>query len=112
MPTSNILHTTTDPDLLTRLRGDAGQFGTEPTSPSAIPSCPASRWWPTACQSWAAEVREFDGAVSWHGQRRRVVVLETGDERLLVTSLLSGSRISIEMRRGGEVLTEEDWPTQ
>lgn len=59
-----------------------------------------------------AEMREFDGVVSWHGQSRRAAVLETGDEPLLGTSLLSGSRISIDMRSGGEVLIEEDWPTQ
>ena len=58
------------------------------------------------------ELREFDGVVSWHGQRHRVAVLETGDEPLLGTSLLSGSRIYIDMRSGGEVLIEEDWPTQ
>ena len=55
---------------------------------------------------------EYDGLVSWHGQNRRVVVVETGDEPLLGTSLLSGSRISIDMRTGGEVLIEEDWPTR
>ena len=55
---------------------------------------------------------EYDGVVSWHGQSRRVVVVETGDEPLLGTSLLSGSRISIDMRGGGEVLIEEDWPTR
>lgn len=55
---------------------------------------------------------EYDGVVSWHGQRRRVIVVETGDEPLLGTSLLSGSRISIDMRGGGEVLIEEDWPTR
>ena len=58
------------------------------------------------------KIREFDGVVSWHGQSRRVAVLETGDEPLLGTSLLSGSRISIDMRDGGEVLIEEDWPTR
>ena len=55
---------------------------------------------------------EYDGVVSWHGQSRRVVVVETGDEPLLGTSLLSGSRISIYMRTGGAVLIEEDWPTR
>ena len=55
---------------------------------------------------------EYDGVVSWHGQSRRVIVVETGDEPLLGTSLLSGSRISIDMRGGGEVLIEEDWPTR
>ena len=54
---------------------------------------------------------EFDGVVSWHGQSRRVIVLETGGEPLLGTSLLSGSRISIDMKTGGEVVIEEDWPT-
>ena len=54
---------------------------------------------------------EFDGVVSWHGQSREVVVLETRGEPLLGTSLLSGSRISIDMRSGGEVQIEEDWPT-
>ena len=58
-----------------------------------------------------AEILEFTGVVSWHGQSRRVIVLETGGEPLLGTSLLSGSRISIDMRSGGEVLIEEDWPT-
>lgn len=58
-----------------------------------------------------AEMREFTGVVSWHGQSRQVIVLATGDEPLLGTSLLSGSRISIDMRGGGEVLIEEDWPT-
>ena len=50
---------------------------------------------------------EYDGLVSWHGQVRRVAVLETGCEPLLGTSLLLGSRISIDMRTGGEVLIEE-----
>ena len=67
--------------------------------------------WPVATGE-EAEMREFDGVVSWHGQSRRVAVLDTGDEPLLGTSLLSGSRISIDMRSGGEVLIEEDWPTQ
>ena len=57
------------------------------------------------------EAREFTGVVSWHGQSRRVIVLETGGEPLVGTSLLSGSRLSIDMRTGGEVLIEEDWPT-
>ena len=55
---------------------------------------------------------EYDGVVSWYGQRRRVVVVETGDEPLIGTSLLSGSRISIDMRTGGEVLIEENQPTR
>lgn len=55
---------------------------------------------------------EYDGVVSWHGQRRRVIVVETGDEPLLGTSLLSGSKIFIDMKGGGEVLIEEDWPTR
>ena len=55
---------------------------------------------------------EYDGVMSWHGQNRTVVVLETRGEPLLGTSLLSGSKISIDMRGGGEVLIEEDWPTQ
>ena len=59
-----------------------------------------------------APLAEYDGVVSWHGQSRRVVVVETGDEPLLGTSLLSGSKISIDMRTGGEVLIVEDWPTQ
>ena len=50
---------------------------------------------------------EYDGVVSWHGQRRRVAVVATGGEPLLGTSLLLGSRISIDMRTGGEVLIEE-----
>ena len=59
-----------------------------------------------------ATMDEYDGVVSWHGQSRRVTVLETGGEPLLGTSLLSGSKIFIDMRTGGEVLIEEDWPTQ
>ena len=58
-----------------------------------------------------ASLAEYDGVVSWHGQSRRVIVVETGDEPLLGTSLLSGSKVSIDMRTGGEVLIEEDWPT-
>ena len=54
-----------------------------------------------------APLAEYDGVVSWHGQIRRVAVVETGGEPLLGTSLLLGSRISIEMRTGGEVLIEE-----
>ena len=111
MHTSYILHATTDPNLLIRLKEtlDSSARADMAVRYSFMPGFEAVA---DSLSKLAAEVREFDGVVSWHGQRRRVVVMETGNERLLGTSLLSGSRISIEMRRGGEVLTEEDWPTQ
>ena len=59
------------------------------------------------------QMHDFAGVIFWHGQRREVAVLETQSESLLGASLLSGSRISIDFRRGGEVVVEEeDWPTQ
>ena len=66
---------------------------------------------------WTSAVGEetsfsaYDGVVIWHGQTRKVVILENNREPLLGTSLLSGSKIYIDMKSGGEVQIEEDWPT-
>ena len=56
-------------------------------------------------------IPEYAGTIYWHGQPRLITVLETEGEFLLGASLLSGSRLFIDFRRGGEVLIEEDWPT-
>jgi clan AA aspartic protease len=45
--------------------------------------------------------------VSWHGGLREVVVLEIAGEPLIGMSLLQGSRLKVDARRGGEVLIEE-----
>ena len=47
------------------------------------------------------------GVVSWHGSLREVVVLEIEGEPLIGMSLLLGSRLTVDARRGGEVLIEE-----
>ena len=56
-------------------------------------------------------IPEYAGTIYWHGQPRLIIVLETEGEFLLGASLLSGSKLFIDFRRGGEVLIEEDWPT-
>ena len=45
--------------------------------------------------------------VSWHGSLREVVVLEIAGEPLIGMSLLLGSRLTVDARRGGEVQIEE-----
>ena len=57
-----------------------------------------------------AEMHTYAATIFWHGQRRKVVVIETESESLLGTALLSGSKIYIDFHRGGKVVIEEDWP--
>ena len=68
----------------------------------------AQNW--TVATGEETPMNEYDGVVVWHGQSRPVVILQTISGSLLGTSLLSGSKIYVDMRRGGEVLIEEDWP--
>ena len=50
----------------------------------------------------------YDGAVSWHGQSRDVVVVETASESILGMALVIGSKLTVDARIGGEVLIEEN----
>lgn len=48
----------------------------------------------------------YGGVVSWHAQQREVEIVETAGEPLLGMALLLGSRVSMDVRMGGEVLIE------
>ena len=45
--------------------------------------------------------------VLWHGQPRRVEVLQSLDQFLLGTELLEGSRVTVDAWEGGDVIIEE-----
>ena len=49
----------------------------------------------------------YAGIVSWHRQRRNVIVLESSSESLLGMALLSGSRVTLDVRADGGVLIED-----
>ena len=52
-------------------------------------------------------VDAYGGIVSWHGRRRNVIVLESSSESLIGMSLLSGSRVTLDVRADGTVLIED-----
>ena len=52
-------------------------------------------------------VDAYAGIVSWHGRRRNVIVLESSSESLIGMSLLSGSRVTLDVRADGSVLIED-----
>ena len=52
-------------------------------------------------------VDAYSGVVPWHGRRRNVIALESSSEFLLGLSLLSGSRVTLDVRAGGSVLVED-----
>ena len=55
-------------------------------------------------------VSAYDGAVSWHGRHREVVVLDMGSEPLLGMGLLLECKLTVDARPGGFVLIEEEEP--
>ena len=58
----------------------------------------------------SGEVQMFDmygGLTLWHGQLRAVVVHRTSGRPLVGMSLLSGSRLIVDAREGGDVMIEE-----
>ena len=55
-------------------------------------------------------VSAHDGAVSWHGRHREVVVLDMGSEPLLGMGLLLECKLTVDARPGGFVLIEEEEP--
>ena len=52
----------------------------------------------------------YTAVVSWGGQHRDVVVLESISESLVGMSLLQGSRVTLDIRVGGVVLVERSSP--
>ena len=52
-------------------------------------------------------VDAYAAIVSWHGRRRDVIVLESSGESLLGMSLLSGSRVTLNVQASGSVLIED-----
>ena len=58
----------------------------------------------------SGEVQMFDmygGLILWHDQLRAVVVHRTNDRSLVGMSLLSGCRLVVDTREGGDVIIEE-----
>ncbi len=52
-------------------------------------------------------LRTYHGRVFWHEQLLDIVVTQTGDAPLVGIKLLSGSRITMDIFPGGDVLIEE-----
>lgn len=52
----------------------------------------------------------YTAVVSWEGQHRDVLVLESISESLAGMSLLQGSRVTLDVWVGGEVLVEQSSP--
>ena len=52
-------------------------------------------------------VDAYAGIVSWHGRRRNVIALESSSESLIGMSLLSGSRVTLDVWADGSVLIED-----
>ena len=58
----------------------------------------------------SGEVQMFDmygGLVIWHGQLRVAVIHRTNGNPLVGMALLSGSRLIVDAREGGDVIIEE-----
>lgn len=53
------------------------------------------------------EFNSYFATVSWHGRPRLVLALEANGVPLLGTSLLWGSRVTLEMQAGGVVTIDE-----
>lgn len=53
------------------------------------------------------ETRYHRGRVLWHGRERGVQVLSAGGGPLVGMALLRGSRLTVEVEPGGEVVVEE-----
>lgn len=53
------------------------------------------------------EFNSYFATVSWHGRPRLVLALEANGVPLLGTSLLWGSRVTLEMQEGGPVTIDE-----
>lgn len=51
-------------------------------------------------------LRKYEARVDWHGQRRDVLVLAADGGPLLGTALVHGSRLTIEMIDGGDVMIQ------
>ena len=51
--------------------------------------------------------RAYLATVTWHDRPREVEVIATDDEWLLGMDMLMGSRLTVDVRIGGEVLIEE-----
>ena len=49
----------------------------------------------------------YETRALWHGQSRRVEVLQSIDQSLLGTELLEGSRLMVDAWEGGDVIIEE-----
>jgi len=52
-------------------------------------------------------INAYTAIVSWDGRRRDVIVLESTSESLLGMSLLQGSRVTLDVLAGGDVLIEQ-----
>ena len=55
----------------------------------------------------SARLNIYRGSLFWHDRLREVVVTETDDVPLIGIRLLSGSRVTMDVYPGGEVLIEE-----
>ena len=52
-------------------------------------------------------LRTFRAAALWHGRKSNVYVFEADGQLLLGMSMLWGSRLTLEAKKGGEVTIEE-----
>lgn len=55
----------------------------------------------------SVQFNTYLATVSWHGRPRLVLALEANGVPLLGTSLLWGSRVTLEMQEGGPVIIDE-----
>lgn len=60
----------------------------------------------------SGERQAYQGTVLWHGRPQEVEVINSDGEFLLGMEMLMGSRLTVDVRIGGEVLIEESSPTQ
>ena len=61
----------------------------------------------TLATNLSRRVRSFGAQVRWHYELRSIRVLEASGTPLVGMRLLAGSRLTIQVRSGGEVLIEE-----
>ena len=55
----------------------------------------------------SARLNRYQGSLLWHGRLRNIAVTEVDDVPLIGIRLLSGSRVTMDVYPGGDVLIEE-----
>ena len=89
---------------------DTGFEGYITLPPEAISTLGLAPLTPSTYQLANGQSVQFNtylATVSWHGRPRLVLALEANGIPLLGTSLLWGSRVTLEMQEGGPVIIDE-----